>query len=275
MRIAVLLIALFILAPATSHAGWFWTKKKEEKKSKASVPTVYEIQSMNYVNKYSTVVTDLPQTDKFVMCATCPSGVTLGRDMTPPNIALRFSSQPEPGIEDGGEIDNGDGKNIDHAEMAPWEEPNQHPAVIVQETDLPKAPDQPAQLVLEKAQPAQTGNPKPQEEKAVKHPESCVDPINFDFNKSEVKVTELSKIKAAADTLKSSKDLEVHGYTCEIGTKKYNDGLAMKRANAVAGILRDMGIQPVVVDGEGKCCYKSESHRDPKDRRVEVICVKP
>jgi outer membrane protein OmpA-like peptidoglycan-associated protein len=270
LRIAALLIALFLQAPATSHAGWFWSKKKDEKKVEAPVQTVYEIQSKSYVNKYGVIVSDLPHTEKFVMCSTCPSGVALERDMTAPNIALRFSGQPTPPEQDGDD-DNGGWVNQNHEETTPQEQPKRPPTL---DSALPKAPDQPAQQVLEKAPPTLAEDPKPQVEKAVKNPESCVDPIYFDFNKSEVREQELAKIKAAAGTLKLSKDLEVHGYTCEIGTKEYNNALAMRRANAVAGILRDMGIEPVVVDGEGKCCFKSESHRDPKDRRVEVICVK-
>lgn len=267
MRIAALLIALFILAPATSHAGWFWTKKRVEKKDGTTAPVVYEIQSMKYVNQYSDAVRDLSDTEKYVLCATCPSGAALARDMATPNIALRFGNTPDPTDADAVDEDDGNAHR----------EPEQPPVISSQRQAEPKSPDRPLQQEPEKTSPAPSIDPEPRVEKAAKEPtsEQCIDPIHFDFDRAEVKEPEVTKIRAAANTLRAGKDIEVHGYTCEIGTKEYNDRLALRRANAVAGILRDMGIIPVVVDGVGECCYESETHRDPKDRRAEVVCKKP
>jgi len=63
--------------------------------------------------------------------------------------------------------------------------------------------------------------------------------------------------------------VQVKGYTCDIGGKKFNDRLAMDRARAVAGIIEKNGITPVAVSGECKCCYVSEDKA--LNRRVEIL----
>jgi outer membrane protein OmpA-like peptidoglycan-associated protein len=63
--------------------------------------------------------------------------------------------------------------------------------------------------------------------------------------------------------------LSVKGYTCEIGSKQYNDKLAVRRAKAVARVLEEEGIHLSEVSGEGKCCYVSKELS--KNRRSEVL----
>ena len=65
--------------------------------------------------------------------------------------------------------------------------------------------------------------------------------------------------------------VQVKGYTCDIGGKKFNDRLAMDRAKAVVEIIEKNGITPVAVAGEGKCCYVSENKS--LNRRVEILCA--
>lgn len=64
-------------------------------------------------------------------------------------------------------------------------------------------------------------------------------------------------------------DIAVNGYTCDIGTKKYNDYLAKKRAESVASYMRSKGVKVLSVKGEGKCCYISTVRKE--NRRVEVL----
>jgi OOP family OmpA-OmpF porin len=66
--------------------------------------------------------------------------------------------------------------------------------------------------------------------------------------------------------------IEVNGYTDTSGTPQYNQGLSIRRAQAVAGeLVRDgvIGVQgfgethPLVPTGAGV--------REPQNRRVEII----
>jgi outer membrane protein OmpA-like peptidoglycan-associated protein len=103
---------------------------------------------------------------------------------------------------------------------------------------------------------------------------SCIiPPVLFDFNSDILKDTEKSKLLVSLPWLKKAKSISVKGYTCEKGSKEYNDGLALRRALAVARFLEDHGIKPSEVTGEGKCCYVSDDNS--KNRRTEISCLKP
>lgn len=92
--------------------------------------------------------------------------------------------------------------------------------------------------------------------------------IFFDFNSYSIKPEEKVKL----DKLKHVKDsiVSITGYTCDIGTKHYNDHLAIKRAKAVRDYL-DVSVKP---EGKGKCCYLDFGDR-AKNRRVEVETTEP
>lgn len=62
--------------------------------------------------------------------------------------------------------------------------------------------------------------------------------------------------------------VKVSGYTDRIGSKKYNDRLALKRAKSVKSVLEEAGIPECSATGQGKCCYISGI--DAFNRRAEV-----
>ena len=63
--------------------------------------------------------------------------------------------------------------------------------------------------------------------------------------------------------------VDVTGYTCWLGPKKYNQSLALKRAKAVALRLKKAGVTIRSVSGKGKCCYIDRKNPAP-NRRAEV-----
>ncbi len=102
---------------------------------------------------------------------------------------------------------------------------------------------------------------------------SCIiHPVLFDFDSAILKDSEKTKLLVSLYSLKKAKTISVKGYTCDKGSKEYNDGLALRRALAVARFLEDQGIKPSEVTGEGKCCYVSNDNS--KNRRTEIICPK-
>ncbi len=99
---------------------------------------------------------------------------------------------------------------------------------------------------------------------------SCqIPPVYFDFDSAVLTDREKLKILASLNDLKKVKAVTVKGFTCDRGTREYNDRLALLRARAVAAYLEDNGIKPSVVIGEGKCCYVSEDKS--KNRRAEDL----
>ncbi len=85
--------------------------------------------------------------------------------------------------------------------------------------------------------------------------------VYFDLDSCILKESEKLKL----DSLDRSKTYEIVGYTCDLGSKSYNDSLALKRAVAVRDYLGVDG----KAQGNGKCCYLDKKDR-AKNRRVEV-----
>lgn len=85
--------------------------------------------------------------------------------------------------------------------------------------------------------------------------------VYFDFDSAKLRESE----KAKLSDLKGRRGrLSITGYTCDIGTREYNDRLAVRRAQAV----RDYLEVDAEVSGKGKCCYVSADRK--KNRRVEI-----
>jgi outer membrane protein OmpA-like peptidoglycan-associated protein len=69
------------------------------------------------------------------------------------------------------------------------------------------------------------------------------------------------------------KSLVVVGHTDDIGPQAYNDSLALKRAENVASVLRELGVRPVHTEAEGKCCYVADNETPQGralNRRAEI-----
>lgn len=88
--------------------------------------------------------------------------------------------------------------------------------------------------------------------------------VFFDFDSSFLKEGEKRKM----DKIPEGLHVDVTGYTCDHGTKGYNDDLALKRAESVSSYLEQRKVIPVKTSGKGKCCYVSDKKR--LNRRVEV-----
>jgi peptidoglycan-associated lipoprotein len=68
-------------------------------------------------------------------------------------------------------------------------------------------------------------------------------PVQFGFDSYEVSGSEMGKVQAVADFMRSgNNDVIVAGFTDERGTEEYNRGLGERRALAVREALIGMGI---------------------------------
>jgi outer membrane protein OmpA-like peptidoglycan-associated protein len=100
--------------------------------------------------------------------------------------------------------------------------------------------------------------------------ETVRETVYFDFDTHKLKTQEREKIINFSENTDKNTPVKTIGYTCRIGTKEYNDALALKRAKEVSVILKSMGFKNVEVEAFGKCCYVSESE-NAKNRRVEIL----
>jgi OmpA-OmpF porin, OOP family len=102
--------------------------------------------------------------------------------------------------------------------------------------------------------------------------------VFFDWDKSTLTDRARSIIKDAADnsTHVQYTRIEVNGYTDTSGTPAYNQGLSVRRAQAVAGELVRDGVPQGAISIQGF----GETHllvptgsgvREPQNRRVEII----
>ncbi len=84
-------------------------------------------------------------------------------------------------------------------------------------------------------------------------------------------------IDKIADMLRNHPQVGVYvnGHACDIGTEAYNLALALRRANAVADLLRQKGVRDeqmkVATFGASEPFKYNGPHQRAKDRRVEVI----
>ncbi len=102
--------------------------------------------------------------------------------------------------------------------------------------------------------------------------------VFFDWDKATLTTRAQQIIKEAADnsTKVAYTQIEVNGYTDTSGTPQYNQGLSMRRADAVAAELVKDGVPKNVIAIRGF----GETHllvptgpgvREPQNRRVEII----
>lgn len=99
-----------------------------------------------------------------------------------------------------------------------------------------------------------------------------VPPILFPFTSAVVPVeAEASVIPSLEKKVSPATPLKVTGYTCDLGSQKANDALALRRARAVADMLAPYGYKIPEIAGKGKQDYVSA---DPAtrylNRRVEI-----
>jgi Outer membrane protein and related peptidoglycan-associated (lipo)proteins len=90
----------------------------------------------------------------------------------------------------------------------------------------------------------------------------------------------LPYLNVVAKYLKTHPDVKVRikGYTDNIGSKKYNDKLALKRAKAVKQYLVKLGVSPnrIMIDGVGKSEYIVSNNNELDrftNRRAEFYII--
>jgi len=140
--------------------------------------------------------------------------------------------------------------------------------------ELPIAQAEPQEPIVQKPV-------EPKEEPAkVEEPLMVRARMHFDFNKADIKKEYIPLLKEVAKVLKENPNinLRIEGYTDDIGTKAYNQKLALKRALAVKNFLVKEGIKPerIQVVGFGKEKYIAENTTPIgrlTNRRAEFIVI--
>ncbi len=102
--------------------------------------------------------------------------------------------------------------------------------------------------------------------------------VFFDWNRADLNDRARAIIGEAAQarTRQAVTRIEVNGYTDTSGSPQYNQGLSIRRANAVAAELVRMGVprQEIVAQGFGETnllVATPDNTREPQNRRVEII----
>ncbi len=106
--------------------------------------------------------------------------------------------------------------------------------------------------------------------------------VHFEFDKANIKREYLPYLNVIVRYLKNNPKLlvKIIGYTDSIGTKSYNDKLAMRRAKAVKNYLVKHGISPKRIEilGKGKADYLFDN-KNPlnrfTNRRADFFIMKP
>jgi outer membrane protein OmpA-like peptidoglycan-associated protein len=139
------------------------------------------------------------------------------------------------------------------------------------------------ELPIAQAEPQEPIVQKPielQEPAKVEEPLMVRARIHFDFNKADIKKEYIPLLKEVAKVLKENPNinLRIEGYTDDIGTKAYNQKLALRRAMAVKNFLVKEGIKPerIQVVGFGKERYIAENTTPIGrliNRRAEFIVI--
>lgn len=100
-----------------------------------------------------------------------------------------------------------------------------------------------------------------------------LDNILFEFDSS--RLTEASKVKLISYfPILLNGNIELSGYTDDVGSDEYNKKLAFDRAYSVKEFLVRMGTShPINIVGMGKCCFLESNNSDESralNRRVEI-----
>lgn len=104
-------------------------------------------------------------------------------------------------------------------------------------------------------------------------------PVYFDFDKSDVKQSERSKLQDAANYLKDHADQRIllEGHCDWRGTAEYNLGLGDRRANAAKRYLTSLAPADRVETlskGSLDAAQNADDATMAKDRRVDIVILK-
>ena len=102
--------------------------------------------------------------------------------------------------------------------------------------------------------------------------------VHFDYDKDELTPRAKSILSRNADWLKAHPEAEVkiEGHCDERGTTEYNLGLGTRRAKAIRGYYRALGIpakrtSTISYGKEKPLCYESTEECQSKNRRAETL----
>jgi peptidoglycan-associated lipoprotein len=108
------------------------------------------------------------------------------------------------------------------------------------------------------------------------------DTVYFDFDKSNIKPSEVPKIEKVASAMKnySGKALRIEGHCDERGTEEYNRALGERRALSVREYLVQQGVSAQLIDtisfGEDRPVVQGHTPEAwAKNRRGEFILLDP
>ncbi|HEY0456561.1 MAG TPA: OmpA family protein [Verrucomicrobiae bacterium] len=106
--------------------------------------------------------------------------------------------------------------------------------------------------------------------------------VFFDFDKSNVRPSEMPKLQRVASGMKGLKNrgLRIEGHCDERGTEEYNRALGERRALAIREHLARLGVDPNLIDtisyGEDRPAVQGHNEAAwSKNRRGEFIVIMP
>lgn len=110
---------------------------------------------------------------------------------------------------------------------------------------------------------------------------SALEPVYFDFDKSDIKATERSKLQAAKDylDLHPTHRVLLEGHCDWRGTAEYNLGLGDRRANSARQYLQSLGVTASRIETVSKGSLEASTNADSatmaRERRVDLVVVDP
>ena len=86
--------------------------------------------------------------------------------------------------------------------------------------------------------------------------------VLFYFDSTELRDGQMVKIEEFITKipLNYQGEILIEGYTCDIGEEEYNKNLSLKRANAIADLLREKGYQNTKVIPYGESAYPAQKN---------------
>lgn len=158
------------------------------------------------------------------------------------NILITHGSDVHMGFEAGLSARFGGGRDQPVVATAPTPTPVQEPPR--QQTPPPQQQTTPPQQQQTQAPPVQQSPPPPRQEMM---PERFVtlDPVYFDFDKSDIRPDAREILVRAVAILRANPDavIVLEGHTDERGSNEYNDALGRRRAQSVFSFLSSQGIE--------------------------------
>ncbi|PMP77702.1 MAG: flagellar motor protein MotB, partial [Sulfurihydrogenibium sp.] len=128
---------------------------------------------------------------------------------------------------------------------------------------------------------AETKENKPSQQNQEENPLNQPVRVHFYFNRADIKKEYLPYLNIVAKYMKTHQNVKIKivGYTDNIGSKSYNQKLALKRAQAVKNYLVKLGVNPsrIVIEGVGKSDYIVSNSKELDrftNRRAEFYIIK-